>query len=764
MNLYYYIKKIDNYHNICLKTNNIIEFKCRKNFDYNENYNNIEFNINCNTHKENLLYSDKFKVLLENKPFDYINNIDQFKIFEIYKYEINNINYINNLDDPTLCLSLFIRKQDLDNIKKNSINNPNLFKFFVKYVYTQIKLILSYRFYFPLSNIILYIDINLIEFFETPDNEINSFLSYLLNKIFKSRLFYLLNNEDENFNKYIQSILTRLRKYEYYNFDNFFNRYIFYIYFICSSDYNNFDKSDNYAIIYGYKFNILNNIEKTEYIGQLIRYLPLTINKNRHKHFIWRDPSHIIIKPMEAEWIKSFNQICKNNKDNVYLLPITSQYCRPWHDVIKSDIDNKYYQYSVIAGTTIQMCNFTDTDYFFDIDTYVQSIGLPFLLDKDNDLILFKNCPHLYNYGIDEYVLSSFLIIDSIKSKSIYAKQLRISDILNMTLEYYNEISISIMLLFVYLYEHNGLLTFTNDLIDNSQINQRTTLKNFINSIEILRKLLFNINNKYFDKIILLLSIVPTIYNIHEIVSENYVDELRFNMYNRSFNIEETLDNILNIFRELYNIKIDRSKLYKLYSSKKILSKLNINWATSLINTSTEWNTYPYYKDIKSKNYNFYAGLYLSGVYNHRSPDNICIIKTPSDLNQAYNVLKKRGSIELTDYKLQNDELTSKIISKLNKDHFKNINKGLIKKDIISKILDIDREEIKKSIYSSIIWRILLFNHYNIPVEFIRFKKKFKKDSEISSYNISKLVKKYLNRKNNIIKILFNNQQLEKII
>jgi hypothetical protein len=322
-----------------------------------------------------------------------------------------------------------------------------------------------------------------------------------------------------------------------------------------------------------------------------------------------------------------------------------------------------------------------------------------------------------------------------------------------MSLEYYNEVSISFMLLFIYLYDNYSLLKYDNN---------KTTLKMFINSIEILRKNIYSINVKYFNKIVLLLSIVPTIYNIPEAITEDATDELRYNIYNNEIIINNLIDNILNILDELYNIKIKKDKLYKAYSSKKILSKLNINWATSIINTTTEWNTLPYYKNINSKKYNIYPGLYLSGIYSFKLPDNISIIRCPNDLTHAYNVLKRKGSIELTDYKLQNDVLTENIKNKLNKYNFKDINKGIIKKDIISKLLDIDKEEIKTKIYSSIIWRILLKNHYNIPVEFIRLRKKLKIEV-ISAYNIIYLVNKYSNKKNYIIKTLFKNQNLERI-
>jgi len=765
MNSFYYIKSKNNDHKIFLKTNNEnIHFECKDIFEY-QNFNNIisKYQINCYNNKifETKENEDKFnkqKNILENQPFEYLNDDEQDKIFEVNKYEINNFKYIINLDEPTLCLSLF--SPDINKMKNNPINNPKIIEFFNKLIYTQIKLLLSFRFYFPSSNIILYLDQNLINFFEIVDNEIQSYLSYLLNRIFRSKLFYLFKNINTELNNFIQLVFKKLKEYKYYNFDNFLNKYLFFINFICSMKNDSLQISDsvselflnNYSIIYGYNFIKLNNIEYTEYVGQLIRYLPLTIKQNRYKHLIWRDPHHVIIRQTEFEWIRSFNNLGKTNNAEIYLLPITYDYCRPWHDIIKSEIDNKYYQYSIIAGTMIQMCNFTNSDSFLDKINYIQTIGLPFLLDKNNELILYKNCPLLYNYGLDEYILSSFLSIKSIKNKSIYTKNVNIDNILNITLEYYNEISISYMILFLYLYDNHSLLIYTDNFI------KKTTLINFINSIEILRKCLFSINTKYFNKILILLSIVPTIYNIHEINAEDYNNEL-INGGERVIDVDLMVENILNIFNELYDIKIDINNLYKLYSSKKILSKLNINWATTIINTSLEWNTYPYFKNIKNKNYNFYAGLYLPGTYIFKLPFNISILRSPADLKHSYFVLKKFKTLENTEYKLQNIELTNTIKNKLNNNIFENINKGIIKKEIISKILDINISEIKQKTYSKIIWRILLYNNYNIPIEFVRFRKKFKRDI-ISSYDINRITLNNLNKKNIIINKLFNNKTI----
>jgi hypothetical protein len=422
MNFNYYIKKKKYNHSIFLKTNNNnIIFNCReKSEKVNEVH--LKFNINCSNVKiindEIETLFNKQQIILNNGPYEYLKDEDQFDLFEIYRYKINNIKYKKNLDEPVLCLSLFFSMNDLINIRQNPLNNNTLIINFTRYIYPQIKLLLSWRYYFPLSNIIYYIDNNLIELFENNNIELQNFLSYSLNKIFKSELSYLLNNDDDNFNNYITQIIRKLREYKNYNFDNFLNRYLFYINIIYSSDYNNLNESENYSIIYSYKLNKFNNIENYEYMGQIIRYLSLTINKNRHKHFIWRDGHHVILSSMEAEWIKSFNNIGRNNKEELYLLPISSQYCRPWHDIIKSNIDNKYYQLAPLAGMTIQMCNFTDSQYFFNIDTYIQTIGIPFLLDKDNNLILYNNCPYLYNYGLDEYILSSFLFVNYIKKKN----------------------------------------------------------------------------------------------------------------------------------------------------------------------------------------------------------------------------------------------------------------------------------------------------------------------------------------------------------
>ena len=56
MNFYYYTKKIDNNHKIFLKTNNEINFNCRKEYNYTNSYlNNIKLNINCNENKTFLI-------------------------------------------------------------------------------------------------------------------------------------------------------------------------------------------------------------------------------------------------------------------------------------------------------------------------------------------------------------------------------------------------------------------------------------------------------------------------------------------------------------------------------------------------------------------------------------------------------------------------------------------------------------------------------------------------------------------------------------
>jgi len=618
------------------------------------------------------------RLLINMNFFYYIrSNYDD----NIYLYKINNINYISNVNEPTICISLFNHDE---NINLNNINNLNLAKFFKSEIYILIKFLLSLRFYLPSGNIILYIDSNLINLFETKDNEKINNLNYLLNKIFKSKLSYLLNNIDDELNKFIESIIIKLKKYQNYNFDNFFNKFLFFLTFICFDDYSeNNLKSPNYLTIYDSK----------------CKFLPLIITKNRYKHLIWKN-YYIPLTKIDKEWILKFNELGKINKDKLFILPID----------VGSNIDN-----NIIQEELIQIYNFSDSEFFLDEEYHKKILLLLELFESDNKLLLE--------------------LINANKNKIIYIKKCILLNILNINLEDYNEIYISYFLLFLYLYDNNQLITFDSD-------NNKISLRKFINSVEILRKLYFSINFKYLDKILILLSIAPTIYNITNIYSSES---------DIIYEIDEIIDKILNIFDEIYDVKVKKDKLYKLYSSKKILSKLKIYWTSSLINNSFEFK-FKIFEE--SNNYNFYPGLYLPGIYNFIQPNNICILRSPKDLKHAY-IVNKKGSIELTDYKFINETTLSKIIKKLNINNFHNINKGIIKKDIIAKILNVDIKIIKKRLYSSIIWRILLINNYNIPVEFIRLTKKLKINI-MNTFNLINIVYSNMNKKNYIVKLLFN--------
>ena len=63
------------------------------------------FNLNSELYNDEEIETlfNKQQIILNNKPYEYLNNEEQFKIFEIYKYKINNIKYKKNLDEPVLC-------------------------------------------------------------------------------------------------------------------------------------------------------------------------------------------------------------------------------------------------------------------------------------------------------------------------------------------------------------------------------------------------------------------------------------------------------------------------------------------------------------------------------------------------------------------------------------------------------------------------------------------------------------------------------------
>ena len=86
MNYYFYMKSNDYNHKIFLKSNNEINFNCRNKY-IRKNENIITDNINCNKNKildDNTELFDKQKIILENRPFEYLEETEQFKIFELF--------------------------------------------------------------------------------------------------------------------------------------------------------------------------------------------------------------------------------------------------------------------------------------------------------------------------------------------------------------------------------------------------------------------------------------------------------------------------------------------------------------------------------------------------------------------------------------------------------------------------------------------------------------------------------------------------------
>jgi hypothetical protein len=584
----------------------------------------------------------------EKKPFDKNKEIDNMirkklhtinenDYFEIYRYCINKCNKPNDSDGPTFSFSLFLPNNKLN-------KEPYEYKNWIEnYYFKQIINILVINYYFPESNIVFYFDHYLLEKFkktkyDDPNLDItNLFKTYEYNDYHKEKGKIISN--------FIESFSVEFKKYTNYKFNNFLEKFIF-TYDLASKYYKNnvFKNKTSDFFVYRFKEPFLENINTVNeghitngYLGQYTRILILRrkeYNYNGtkikiHKHILFRDSHATLTCYEDYKVIKKVNLISKKNKE-LYFFPKNFDYCGTWHDHVISDVNNLYYKTSFQMGQ-IQIIN---CSLHYNDNLYLKTIGLPFILNSNNELVIknhrplgvhYKNYKHIlkeYDYGLDEYIISSFLIEKYFHSKIIYLKryfQQILFDFYNLFYDsqqdYYYYISISQIIILNYLKNKN--------LISNS-INY---LEAF-NAIEDLR------NNKYhYNKIIsYLLNIIPNKSNLYQciyfFVGEKNDEFKRKFIWDQEINIKQITKKISkynkNILKLFKNINYETIKFFNLDCEQ------NEDMETILLSTK-----YPVIK----RNFNLkFKMKHFSGYYSDNPKSlELGIFRNIEDLN---NLLK----------------------------------------------------------------------------------------------------------------------------
>jgi hypothetical protein len=600
--------------------------------------------------KKHTIY-DKNTHIAEEFDANHIHPVDG--IFELYRYSYKTTKPPRSTDKPSLSVSLF--KPNIDTLTGDWGG---------RYVISQLALVIAYNHYFPNGAFRIYLDWYMLDSFKTFSAD-KLQLEKLSESVFKKSNDYetLFDNKYDisklfkRFDDYIEST-THLIK-----FNNAFEKFMYY--YISASKiyreeqtnedieneqggdffvYKFKEESDFTEIINGKRCHISNG-----YIGQAMRYICLRqvdynyngITIKRNKHFIWRDGHTNQIGYNDSQMIQNFNDSVRNSESKLFnLFPSNYKYQTEWHSKAICPADkNLYITRSAIAGI-VQMTNFTDTSEWLSDKLYYNSIGMLFLIDKEDKVTLkyhreigytnyLKKYFKDYEYGIEEYIFNVFFMLEDFKNNNIYFEDRFIAQAIGIDSNPSSAIvgETWFTLWFV-------LWILLKYIKEKENINELTGFE-IINKIENLRNdtSVTGTTKKWIQ---FLLSIYPTKYFIANTI---------FNKPTNESEIINTLKKIdlnyhLNKLSEKYNIY----KKNVLDLSWDDLKEIGINCNTPMITSGVEWCIQPYLENTKDcPPEDFFSGFY----YDQPTALKYGIFRNPSELKQLVALIDDKKKIPL---------------------------------------------------------------------------------------------------------------------
>jgi hypothetical protein len=649
-------------------------------------------------------------------------NNEHLKIYR-YGYGNDKLNKPNDDDGPTLTSSLFI-PNNFDFISKtkvyNWVNSKAEFYIWVKdYLINQLMLAVVFTYYFPNGNYRIYFDYYMFEKFkDINDNDIKMHLSYLnitnyVNSDFNGCFSdYLFNYNDyekeksENVNKILKCYYDEIKKCEDKQFTNSLERVLYYFDIACRSCFTDgiYSLRTKTGDFFVYKLSGLfyeeikippikyNNIDKCEfykghinngYIGQLIRFISLkqtnyTYNNltiERPKVVIFRDAHTTNIAFNDTEWINQFMM----TGTNYYVLG-GYNYFRTWHNYTHCSNTNYNLKKSFFAGYS-NFINKTESKSIIDDNEWINTLGMGFILNLDNK-------PQLedFSYGIDEYLLTNFLINKESKNKTILLPiDKNFIDPNKIKNEDYEKI---INILIYYLYEKEYIKNTTKINIDD-----------LITEIEKLRNGEYHVDKIDYNDINLLLSLIPTKYLIFITMFSNYEQ-----------------------FYYYYIIK----KYTETYQNK--LHEHGITCKNNLLFSPFEW-CLDSYNESKDKT-NCPPANFYSGFYKEKPPSlNIGILRQPSDLIITVKALEEnkfKNKLNISDYKpkVERDTFSNAVLKSIDEEtnNIKlELQKLILSYSGVDKIkTSINNLLINEYLQNALIWKALNFFGYDVNPDYLK--------------------------------------------
>lgn len=624
-------------------------------------------------HKKSILSGNiDFKNKGNNKIFDQYDLIDQTnvsfiedpqKYFNLWRCGWSSkkiLHQPNNTKGPTLCLTLFAPFNKIESFDQ-------AYKWMRTYVIPQLIFIMVYNYYFQFrGNIRLYLDYFTIKnIFEelSPDHGLFDLTNYQIQ---------YFDNEQEHIKKTKSKIdlglsfcgdIFKNNK----NTKNGFEMIMAY-YKICSTlRYNPRTNLANYngspIDIFVYKFNtpfIETNENITShitngYLGTIVRYISTiqedyTWNNNtlikRPRHLVWRDSHSTMIGYNDYLWIKELNDVTLNDNIEIYFVPTSMLYSLDHHNYVKNDIDNKYHNRNPSAGI-MQIINSSESDTLIPFDMYKKSIGIAFLINNQGEIPIFKYRPQSvknnkliqeYDYGIDEYILSSFYCLDYFKRKSIYYVHYPLHCFLSSKTF---DLFMKSELLLIFYFISKGELALDSVINKFKFVEMIEDLReNYMIGMSTEEQPSADKNKDEYYALRLLLAIYPTKYQFNEMNYSYTTDKSKEN--NDSINLNNIhIQKIIEEYKKKLMIEDYQIEYYENLTTEN-LEKLYITSTQGCLNTSLEWNVEMFgnqpkynYDEICSSD-NYYSGFYFDKdeLYNRG------LLREPSDLKKMVKYIQ----------------------------------------------------------------------------------------------------------------------------
>jgi len=723
------------------------------------------------TGSESLYNNSKFF----NKQQHILDNYDKLtypndkKYINIYRVGLENPNE-NVYSDVVLCMSLFCTNDgELDTFDKKKNNT-----WFNIYIVPLIRQILLVRFYFPDIEIREYFDHYLLRKFETREEEItydfdsieiHDYEDYSDNNLEILNKIKNLKKKIEEFKSYIKEELKREK------FNNEKQKFIFIIDRACRFKNNDERMKLKGPNLFVYQFyetfleNVGTNMEgviTNGYLGQLMRYIILrqteTTYSNRTvkrpKCIFWRDPHTNAMGYNDYILFNEFITASRKEKKPLYLLPSSHFYRPDWNDKIKCDINNSIITRSAVAGW-VQMSNFSNRNEWLIDKDYYASIGLAFLLDNNNGPALIKHRPTgKYNYGIDEYVLSSLFMIDNFKQNSIYLEHTYPDRFYNTGGMGWQTPQDHVYIFLLFYIIQKAIKE------KNNKLKEKVMFTDIIREIEILRSISkeeldkkLQTDEEEYECLRLLLGMMPNKYQmLYFIQDPPHTADMSINKVNSDHNNIYDNEKINDSFYTWIETKVNNIKDYEKLTYDNLKKKgLSCRYLTLLPVTNICQNVYVFDKKMGlRKNYlesnnkiiqevDCPAENYFSGFYNDKPPTlYIGINRRPQDIPIAIQAIRNnpyKTRLEISDFKIidktpvwdqilltesvnnpfkYEDVLSAPFITKFNK----------ILKDLDDKSnIEVSNND-KVIAFNALVWKALSISGIHVPPELMKFKVK----------------------------------------